>query len=614
MTGFAWRPTEAFRKATNWQSLFQAENLPDYTRLAAKADADPEWFWDAVIKWLGFRMVKPWTRLLDLSEGLAFPKWCAGATTNMTLSCLEKNLEAGRGAKTAIVWEGEDGLRRAWTYSELATEVGRVAAGLRAIGVRKGDAVGLYLPMTPEAAAAVLAVARIGAVLVPLFSGFGAEAIATRLKDAEAVAVITADGCWRRGKKVDMKATMDEALEHLPSVRHVLVVPRFDGKVALKPGRDRLLADVAAAGQGLTGAEIVDAEAPLLLVYTSGTTGKPKGTVHTHVGFTVKTGLDFLICFDLKESDRLIWMTDLGWLVGPIQIIACCLAGATLVMAEGAPDFPENDRIWRLIEQEKVTFLGIGPTLARVLMRYGDEPVTKHDLSSLRIAASTGEPWDGASWNWVFDKVLGGKRPLMNYSGGTEMGGLVATNLLFPIKPASFFGPIPGTGADIVDETGQPVPPGVMGELVMTKPCIGTTRGLWRDRERYLESYWSRIPGIWVHGDWAMREADGTWIIHGRSDDTIKIGGKRTGPAEIEAILLATGKVSDAAVVGIPDATTGLAVACAVVAAPGEKPGPALLDALSAAVVTGMGPPFRPKRILVAGDLPKTRNMKTMRR
>ena len=309
-----------------------------------------------------------------------------------------------------------------------------------------------------------------------------------------------------------------------------------------------------------------------------------------------------------------MWMTDFGWLVGPLQVTAALLAGATCVLAEGTPDYPETGRLWRLVQDHQVSFLGCGPTLARMMMRYGNAEVSSYDLSSLRVAASTGEPWDRDSWMWIYENALRRRGPLMNYSGGTELGGLVATNVLFPLKPTSFSGAIPGTGADIVDPEGRSVASGEVGELVMRQACIGTTRGLWRDPQRYIENYWSRIPGLWVHGDWASRDADGSWFIHGRSDDTIKIAGKRTGPAEIEALLLATGRVSDAAAVAVPDPVRGSAVVCAVVPAPDETPGSELESVLSDAVASGLGGSFRPRQVLFVRDLPRTRNMKTMRR
>jgi acetyl-CoA synthetase len=612
--GFAWYPSDAFKRESNWTALIAAENLADYPMLERKAAQDPEWFWDALIRFLGVQFVKPYSRVLDQSKGIAWPQWCIGATGNMTLSLLDRHLAAGRSGHDAIVWEGEDGTRRRFSYRQLADEVNRFASGLAALGLGSGDAVGIYLPMVPEVAIAYLALARLGCIILPLFSGFGAPAITARLNDAEAVAVITADGSLRRGKLVEMKGVLDEAIEDVPSVRHVVVVRRLGHDAPMLAGRDAWWSDVVARGRADFAAVELPAEHPLMIVYTSGTTGRPKGTVHTHCGVTIKTGQDFILCFDLKPDDRLMWMTDFGWLVGPLQVTAALLAGATCVLAEGTPDYPETGRLWRLVQDHKVSFLGCGPTLARMMMRYGTADISKYDLSSLRVAASTGEPWDRDSWMWIYEHALGRRGPLMNYSGGTELGGLVATNVLYPIKPASFSGPIPGTGADIVDPDGRSVGPGEVGELVMRQACIGTTRGLWRDPERYIENYWSRIPGMWVHGDWASRDADGAWFIHGRSDDTIKIAGKRTGPAEIEALLLATHRISDAAAVAIPDPVKGSAVVCAVVAGPNETPGPELASALSDAVVTGLGGSFRPKQVLFVRDLPRTRNLKTMRR
>jgi acetyl-CoA synthetase len=532
----------------------------------------------------------------------------------MTLSLIDRHLAAGRGKHDAVVGETEDGTVRRLNYSELATAVNRLASGLAAIGLKPGDAVGIYMPMVPEVSVAFLALARLGCIVLPLFSGFGATAIATRLNEAQAVAVITADGSMRRGKPIEMKRVLDEAIKDVLSLRHVVVARRLGSETPMRSGRDLWWSDVTVRGRDDFAAVELPAEHPIMVVYTSGTTGRPKGTVHTHCGITVKTGQDFILCFDLKPTDRLMWMTDFGWLVGPLQITASLLAGATCVLAEGTPDYPTADRIWRLVDEHNISFLGCGPTLARMMMQHGNKDVAKHDLSSLRVAASTGEPWDPDSWLWFFENVLRRRGPLMNYSGGTELGGIVATNVLFPIKPASFSGPIPGTGADIVDAEGRSVGPGQVGELVMRQACIGTTRGLWRDPERYIESYWSRFPGLWVHGDWASRDADGSWFIHGRSDDTIKIAGKRTGPAEIEALLLATHRVTDAAAVAVPDPVKGSAVVCVVMAGAQEKPGSELATALSDAVVKGLGGSFRPKQVLFVRDLPRTRNMKTMRR
>ncbi len=611
---FAWYPSDAFKRASNWSAFIAAEGLADYAALESKAAQDPEWFWDALVQFLGVQFIKPYTRVLDQSKGIEWPQWCVGATGNMTLSLIDRHLAAGRGGHDAIVGEGEDGSSRRLTYRELATEVNRLASGLAAIGLKSGDAVGVHLPMIPEVAIAFLALSRLGCIVLPLFSGFGAAAITTRLKEAEAVAVITADGSLRRGKPVEMKHVLDEAIREVPTLRHVVVARRLGTDVTMQAGRDAWWSDITARGRDDFAAAELPAEHPLMIVYTSGTTGRPKGTVHTHYGVTVKTGEDFILCFDLKPTDRLMWMTDFGWLVGPLQVTAALLAGATCVLAEGTPDYPETGRLWRLVQDHKISFLGCGPTLARMMMRYGNSDILKYDLSSLRVVASTGEPWDSDSWMWVYENVLRRRGPLMNYSGGTELGGIVATNVLFPIKPASFSGPIPGTGADIVDAGGHSVGAGTVGELVMRQACIGTTRGLWRDPQRYIETYWSRFPGMWMHGDWASRDADGSWFIHGRSDDTIKIAGKRTGPAEIESLLLATHRVSDAAAVAVPDPVKGSAVICTVIAAPHETPGDALASILSNAIASGLGGSFRPKQVLFVRDFPRTRNMKTMRR
>ena len=611
---YAWRPSAAFKCEANYTRLIEHCGVSDYETLLARASSEPEWFWNNLIAFFNLRFTAPYDRVLDLSRGIEWPRWCLGGRMNLAWNCLERNLEAGRGQHPAIVWEAEDGARRQWTYDELAAETGRMTNALGALGVRRGEVVAIYMPMLPETMAAFLAIVRMGAIAMPLFSGFGASAIATRLEDSGAVAAFIVDGGPRRGAAVAMKPVFDDALKANSTLRHVIVVARAGLDVGMVQGRDHWWQDLAATVSAQAPAADTAAEDQMLLVYTSGTTGRPKGTVHTHVGFGVKTAQDYHLGFDMKPADRVLWMSDMGWMVGPVQIVAATLAGATLVLVEGAPDFPSTDRLWRIIEQHRVSFLGIGPTLARSLRRYGEDAPLRHDLSSLRIGASTGEPWDNDTWMWVYQKVFGARAPLMNYSGGTEMNGLVSTSPLHPIKPASFHGPIPGTGADIVDAQGRSVAPGEVGELVMREPCIGLTRGLWRDPERFLDNYWRTLPGVWVHGDFASRDADGAWYIHGRSDDTIKISGKRTGPAEIEAILIATRRVVEAAAIGVPDAIKGAAVVCVVVAAAGEQPDEALAADLAASVAKEFGSSFRPQRVIFVSDLPKTRNMKVLRR
>lgn len=607
-----WRPSQAQRAAANWTRFLSSVGLPDYPALEAKAQAEPDWFWERLIDFLDIRFETPFSAVRDISDGAAHARWCVGATMNMTATLLDRHLATGRGAHDAIVFESETGEARRLTYAQLAREVGALSRGLLAQGVKPGEVVGVFLPLRPEAVIAFLAIIRIGAITLPLFSGFGEEAIVARLTDADAVAVIAMESTRRRGKTIAMKATLDAALERAPTVRRVIVAPS-ERSASMKAGRDIWWDEAATQGDVLAPA-IVEAEQPMMVIYTSGTTGKPKGTIHTHCGFLIKTGEDMILAFDLKPTDRLLWMTDLGWLVGPVQIVATLLAGATLILAEGGPDYPDAGRLWRLADDHRVTLLGLSPTAARIMKSHGADEARRYDMPALRAMPSTGEPWDHASWMWVMENVLRGRGPLMNYVGGTEMGGILATNVLYPIKPISFYGPIPGTGAEIFDERGGPVAAGEVGELVMRSPCIGTTRGLWRDEARYLDNYWSRYPGVWHHGDWAMRDEDGYWFVRGRSDDTIKIAGKRTGPAEIEALLLATGAVVDAAVVGVPDPIKGAAIICAVIPSPDRTPGAEIADALSGAVAAGLGGAFRPSRILFVSDLPRTRNLKIMRR
>lgn len=607
-----WTPDAALLRDSNWARLFRQTGVASIEELNARASKNPEWFWNALIRFQDFPFLKRYERVLDLSGGIEFPDWCVGGTTNITIACLDRH--RGAGAATAIVFETEDGAVETVSCGELYERVCRLASSLETLGLRPGDRVGLFMPLMTEAVVAFLALARLGCVVLPLFSGFGPSAIADRLNDAGAVALVTVDAAMRRGRPVDMLAVAREAALAIPTLEHVVVRKRSGANAGSASALERDWDELLASGRPDFAARELPAEAPLMIVYTSGTTGKPKGTVHTHCGFGVKTGLDLHLIFDVRRGDRLMWMSDMGWLVGPVQTVGALMAGATLVLAEGVPDYPEPDRMWRLAERHGVTILGLSPTAARLLIQAGVDAARARDLSRVRIVASTGEPWDETSWMWVFENVLGRRGPLLNYSGGTEMGGILASHLLAPLRPASLHGPLPGTGADIVDESGNSVATGEVGELVMREPCIGTTRGLWKDREKYLDTYWRRIPGMWVHGDWASRDESGVWRLHGRSDDTIKLAGKRTGPAEIEAAMMATGLCADVAAVATPDATAGSALVCAVVPVAGKVADAAFERALAQAIVQAIGPAYRPRRIVALDALPKTRNLKTMRR
>src|SRR5438094_6217566 len=516
--------------------------------------------------------------------------------------------------RIAIKSEGEDETTRTLTYKELREQVNKMATALHSLGLGRGDAIGVLMPMAPEIVVAMLAIIKIGGIFLPLFSGFGAAAIVSRLKDADAKALFTAGGTYRRGKFCAMKLVADEAASQIPTLRHLIVLNRAGEWVVedLKADTGPLTKLGGPFDEEPT--ERTSAEAPMMIIYTSGTTGKPKGAVHTHCGFPIKSAQDMWQGLDLHEDETLSWMTDMGWMMGPWEVFGTLLLGATMMLYDGAPDFPGPDRVWSLVDRHKVTALGVSPTLIRALRRHGDEIVHQHDLSSLCKFASTGEPWNPDPWMWLFQNVGRGKLPIINYSGGTEIsGGIVMGNVLSPMKPCAFSGPLPGMAADVIDEDGKSVRRQV-GELVIREPWIGMTRGFWRDRERYIEIYWSRFPETWVHGDWAAIDDDGLWYILGRSDDTIKIGGKRVGPAEVESVLVAHPQVSEAAAIGVPDPIKGEALVCFCVLKTDVNGDVELANELKNNLARNLGKALAPRDVIFVTDIPKTRNAKVMRR
>jgi len=609
----AWRPTPDVIERSRLTAFMRRHDVPDLEALLARSTADLEWFWRAVFDDLGIEFYEPFTQVVDLSAGPAWGRWCVGARLNIAHNCLDKWAGTPTDARAAIRWEGEEGVTVTLTYAELRAATNRCANALEAVGVGPGDRVALFLPMCPELVAAFFATIKIGAIVLPLFSGYGAEAVTARLRDSEAKVVITADGFWRRGQRVAMKPVADEAAAASPSVTHVVVVARLGEAAATQP-RDRLWAALVDGQADTYETARSGAEDPLMLIYTSGTTGKPKGAVHTHCGFPIKAAQDMAHCFDVQPGDTMYWVSDIGWMMGPWELFGMTLLGGTSVLYDGALDYPGPDRLWALVERHRVTHLGVSPTLIRALMKHGKVPVHAHDLSSLRILGSTGEPWNPEPWRWLFEVAGRGRVPIINYSGGTEVsGGLVAGNVLTPLKPAAFAGPPPGIAADVVDDQCRPVRNQV-GELIVRVPWIGMTRGFWRDRERYEQTYWSRFPGVWLHGDWAAIDEDGLWYILGRSDDTIKIAGKRLGPAEVESVLVEHPAVLEAAAIGVPDEMKGQALVCFCVLRSGQAPTPALAQELTAFVAERLGKPLKPAAVHVVRDLPKTRNAKVMRR
>ncbi len=609
-----WSPTPEQIENANVTAFMRATDAASLEALWASARADIGAFYDRLVRYIGLAWFKPYDRVLDLSRGTAFARWFVGGSYNATFNCVDKHVDAGRGASVALIWEGEEGAVRSFTFAELRDATARLGSGLRSLGVQRGDTVGLYMPLLPETAIALLAIGRIGAIAVPAFSGYGAPALATRLADARAKVLLTVDGVPRRGKPVRMKDVADEAVRDVPSIEKVVVFRRTGTDVPWNDARDVDWAHLVADRPTDLAPIETDANDPYLLLYTSGSTGKPKGAVHGHAGFPVKVQIDQFLCFDVKPGDRMLWFTDMGWMMGPFLVLGALGLGATIILYEGTPDYPAPDRLWETVARHRATHLGIAPTAIRSLMVHGDELPHRHDLSSLRILGSSGEAWNPEPYRWFSQHVGGGRCPIINYSGGTEVsGGILGCFPVRPLAPCAFHGPVPGMDADVVDADGASVR-GEVGELVVRQPWPGMTNGFWHDEERYLKTYWSRFPDVWVHGDWASVDADGYWYIHGRSDDTINVAGKRVGPAEYESALVAHPSVKEAAAIAVPDELKGETVVCLVILRPGHQEGEALRSELQLAVARELGKALAPKAIRFVDDLPRTRNAKMMRR
>ena len=609
-----WEPPPEVVERSRLQRFMTRHGISSFAELVERSGRDYAWFWDAMIHDLGIHFYKGYEQVVDVSKGVPWAKWWIGGKLNIVASCLDRHLERGQGAKPALIWEGEDGEVRRLTYQELNAEVCKFASALRRLGIEKGDRVGLFMPLTPAVAIALLACAKIGAVYIPLFSGYGPGAISSRLNDGEAKVLICADGFYRRGQVVPMKEVADRALIDAETVKHCIVQRRIGRDIPWTHGRDKTWDVLVEDEPDEMPTARLDPEDPLMIIYTSGTTGRPKGAVHTHGGFPIKTAQDLAHGFDMGPEDVLFWFTDIGWMMGPWLILGSLLHGGTMVLYEGTPDTPGPDRLWRMVADHRVSILGVSPTLVRGLMAHGDEPPKKHDLSSLRVLGGTGEPWNPEPFTWYFQQIGGSRLPVINYTGGTEIaGGILCGNVVSKLRPTSFAGPLPGMAADVLDDQGQSVQ-GEVGELVIRAPWPGMTRGFWQDDERYLATYWSRFPGVWVHGDWAYIADDGLWYVLGRSDDTIKVAGKRLGPAEVESVLVGHRAVAESAAVGVPDELKGEALVCFVVLRSGQKPDSGLAEQLKDMVAAALGKPLRPKSVEFVADLPKTRNAKILRR
>ncbi len=609
MKDLIWTPTPEAVEQANVTRFMRRHGIADYDELIRRSNADTSWFWDAALKDLGVIWDRPYTTVQDASKGFAWTRWFLDGKLNIVTNCIDRF----RGSKPALIWEADDGQTEHWDYGYLGGEVCRVAAGLLRLGVRKGDAVGIYMPMVPQIVAAFFACLKIGAVAVPVFSAYGAPALAARLQDSGAKVLFTADGVSRRGKHSPLKPEADLAVDQCPTVKKVVVFRRLGIDVPMGP-RDLFWDDLIAGGRNDTETVSLDAEDTALVLYTSGTTGKPKGTVHTHAGALAQCVKEVGYAFDVKANDVFFWVTDIGWMMGPWEMIGVTFFGGTLVLFEGAPNYPNPDRLWQIVETHKVTHLGVSPTAIRLLKSSPLGWVEQHDLASLRILGSTGEAWDPDSYRWFFDHIGGKRCPIINISGGTEIIGCHLSPLpITPLKACTLRGPGLGMDVDVFDDDGKPLRGGI-GHLVCKKPAPSMTKGFLGDPQRYLETYFSRFgPEVWYHGDWAKIDEDGYWFLYGRSDDTIKVAGKRVGPAEVESALIAHPAVMEAAAIGVPHDIKGETLVCFVVLKSGQAPSEPLREELREQVVKHLGKTLRPEALKFVRLLPKTRSAKIVR-
>jgi len=578
-----WEPSREFIERTNVWRFMQRLGFSDREAFLLFSREDPERFWDELMREMRVEWFEPYRQVLDLSRGPEWAQWFVGGRLNIAHNCLDRWADSGR---IACIWEAENGATREVTFRDVRNEANRVANGLEAMGLQAGDRVALCLPMVPEILSILYGCFKAGLTVVPIFAGFGAGAIATRLEDSGARVVFTAGHLERRGKQLPLA-------EKIPAGVRIVMV-----------GEGPLFPDQSEQAPTLS----LESEARAFILYTSGTTGKPKGAVHTHAGCLAQMGKEIWLAFDHQPDDRFFWLSDIGWMMGPWSILGNHLFGGTIFLYDGAPDFPTPMRIWETIERHGITTFGVSPTAIRVLSKADTLPPP---MPSLRLLGSTGEPWDEASWLWFFENVGRRRCPIINISGGTEIVGC----FLFPLpiqelKPCTLGGPAPGMATEVVDENGIPVR-GRKGYLVCTAPSPSMTRGIWNDPQRYLDTYWSRFPGMWYHGDWASVDEDGHWMLHGRADESMNVAGRKVGPAEVEDAMMQHPGVAEAAVIGVPDDVKGEAIVGYAVARPGAAVDSA---AVCATVAQVLGQMFRPREVLVVRELPKTQSGKIVRR
>ena len=606
-----YNPPQELVKASNIMKFMEKHKIKDLDELLKRAQ-DQDWYWGEVAKDLDW--FKPWDKVLEWN--LPFAKWFVGGKINIAANALDRHIKTSRKDKIAYIFEGEPGDIERWTYNDLYKEVNRLGNAMRKLGVKKGDRVTIYLPMVPQLPAAMLACAKIGAVHSVVFSGFSSSSLRDRINDSESKLLITADGAYRRGKVVTLKQNADVAVAETPSIQHVIVFQRTKGQVEMKPGRDLWWHDITAKEATECQTEQLDSEDMLYLLYTSGTTGKPKGIVHVHGGYAVGTATTLKYVFDIKDDDVYWCAADIGWVTGHSYIVyAPLILGATSVLYEGAPDYPDAGRWWKMIEREKITILYTSPTAIRMHIRYGEQWAGKHDLSSLRLLGSVGEPINPEAWRWYNTHIGKEKCPIMDTWWQTETGTFVIAPLpITPLKPGSATRPLPGFAADVFTSDGKPIKPNENGFAVLTKPWPAMLRTLYKDPERYKQVYWSRFAGFYLTGDSATMDEDGYFWFRGRADEVLNVAGHRLGTAEVESALVAHAAVAEAAVVGIPHEVKGDVPKAFVVLKIGFKASDELKAELKEWVSKEIGPIARPEDIEFRDKLPKTRSGKIMRR
>jgi acetyl-CoA synthetase len=607
------REDRVFPPPQEFSAKAHIKSMEQYKALYQQSIDDPESFWATVARDLHW--FKPWDKVLEWNLPLA--RWFVGGKLNLSYNCVDRHALGARRGKTALIWEGEPGEVRRLTYAELHVEVQKFANALKALGIRKGDRVAVYMGVTPELVIALLACARIGAIHSVIFGGFAANAIIDRVNDSECVAILTQDSSYRRGNEIPLKRTVDEAVVSCPTVRHVVVYRRTGSPVTMVEGRDHWWHELTAAAAPDCPAEPMDSEDPLYILYTSGTTGKPKGLLHTTGGYAVQTYLTSKYVFDLRDEDVYWCSADIGWVTGHSYVVyGPLLNGATVLMYEGAPNWPDFSRFWKIIDDHRVSVFYTAPTAIRTFIKWGDQHVMKHKLDSLRLLGTVGEPINPEAWMWYREKIGRNRCPIVDTWWQTETGAIMITPIpgAVPTKPGSATLPFFGVVPDVVTKEGQPVPPGQGGLLVIRKPWPAMARTIYGDPERFRQTYWSQIEGCYLTGDGARKDEDGYFWLMGRVDDVINVSGHRLGTMEVESALVAHPMVAEAAVVGRPDELKGQAISAFVTLEGGNRPSAELKDELRRWVTKEIGSLARPDDIRFTDALPKTRSGKIMRR